>query len=166
MPAKTVHAPALCGFAGLAAGVCVPAKHSKDSAAINLLASLTSSSMFDQAFAALPKGNPAAGDATGDCKISWYGPELSTDEASQYCDAVAQSLRDTQIVFELPLIGADDFRRAASTTLEPLLRGESDPTQTLAAMQKAFEAIVDRLGAEAVRDSHRRGLGLSPMPKK
>jgi ABC-type glycerol-3-phosphate transport system substrate-binding protein len=164
MPNKSVHAPAFCGFAGLIAGVILPENHSDDSAAINLLASLTSPAEFDRAFATLPK-NPCRESQLVQA-AHWYGPELSSEEASQYCDAVAQSLRDTQVVFELPVNGADEFRKAVSTALEPLLRGEMSSRQALDAMQLAFETIVERLGADVVRDSYRRGLGMSASLKK
>ena len=105
-----------------------------DPAALNLLFSLSSPAMFDQAFATLPKGPCRESQLTQ--APTWFGPELSTEEASQYCDAVAQSLRDPQVVFELPLIGAAEFRTTASKCLEPLLRGEADVEQTLNAYAK------------------------------
>lgn len=165
LPAKTVHAPALCGFAGWAAGVQFPTEQRQDDiAASNLLASLTSPDTFDRAFATLPKG-PCRESQLGQAP-TWYGPELSAEESSQYCDVVAQSLRDMQLVFELPVVGADEFRKAASVALEPLITANSSGEECLKSMQQAFEQIVDQRGREAVRDSHRRGLGLSPAAKK
>lgn len=163
MPNKSVHAPALCGFAGLAAGVILPPNRDDQFAAVNLLVNLSSPALFDRAFATLPKSPCRESQLTQ--AATWYGPELSTDEASQYCDAIAQSLRETQVVFELPVTGANEFRLATSTALEPLLRGESDAEQTSIALQQAFETIVERRGWQTVRDSHRHGLGLSPVPK-
>ena len=164
MPPKTVHAPGLCGFAGLAAGVVLPSGGTADVAATNLLSSLVSPEQFDQAFAKLTKG--PCRDSQMATAPTWYGPELSSEEASLYCDAVAQSLRDTQLVFELPVTGADEFRRAASIALEPLIRGQANAEQTLKAMQESFEAIVERRGSKVVRDTHRRGLGMSPSLNK
>ena len=164
LPAGTVHSPALCGFSGMAAGVILPRQHGGDAAAANLLISLTSTALFDEAFSALPKG--PCRESQISIAPNWFGPELSTEESSQYTDAVAQSLRDPQLVAELPLLGVAEFRQAASMALEPLLKGEADPQQTAAAMQKSFEAIIERLGTDAIRDSHRRGLGLAPLPKK
>ncbi len=164
IPAKQVHAPALCGFAGLATGVILPKTQGKAAAASNLLVSLSSPALFDQAFASLPKGPCRESQLV--FASTWFGPDLSAEEASQYCDAVALSLRDPQLVFELPLSGADEFKRAVSVDLEPLLRGESTPEQTAMTLQRSFESIIERRGWEAVRDSHRRGLGLSPIPKK
>ncbi len=164
LPAGTVHSPALCGFSGMAAGVILPLQNGGDAAAANLLISLTSTALFDEAFSALPKG--PCRESQISIAPNWFGPELSTEESSQYTDAVAQSLRDPQLVAQLPLLGAEEFRQAASMALEPLLKGEADPQQTAAAMQKSFEAIIERLGTDAIRDSHRRGLGLAPSPKK
>jgi len=164
IPASEVHAPALCGFSGLATGVIYPKSHFKETASVNLLISLNSPSLFDQAFATLPK-SPCR-ESQLSFATSWFGPELSREEAAEYCDSVAQSLRDTQLVFELPVVGADEFRRAASSDLELLLKGDSNVDQLAETLQKSFEAIVDRLGRDAVRDSYRRGLGLGPAPKK
>jgi hypothetical protein len=164
MASKTVHAPALCGFAGLAAGAIAPKGRLEDAAPVNLLATLSTPSEFDRAFFTLPK-SPSRESQLSQAP-SWYGPDLSAEEASLYCDTVAQSLRDAQLVFELPLVGATEFRQAASEALEPLLRGNSDTRQALAVMQQKFEAIVDKLGADTVRNSYRRGLGLSPVVKR
>jgi ABC-type glycerol-3-phosphate transport system substrate-binding protein len=162
--AGTIHAPALCGFAGLAVGVTLPAKREQDSAALDLLVNLSTSTLFDEAFASLPKG--PCRESQSSLAPSWFGPELSSEEASQYADAVAQSLRDMQLVHELPVIGAEEFRQATAAALDPFIRGEADSEQTSQAMQHAFELIVERLGPDVVRDSHRRGLGLSPQTKK
>ena len=164
IPVGTVHAPALCGFAGLAVGVRLPPHRWSKDTAINFLINLNEPLMFDQAFAALPKG--PCRESQLELAASWFGPELSSEEASQYADAISQSLRDMQLVFELPLIGAEEFRQAAAAALEPLIRGEADSEQTSNAMQQAFELIVERLGADAVRDSYRQGLGLSPRATK
>ncbi len=164
MAAGTVHAPALCGFAGLAVGVALPAKKEQEAAALDLLVNLSTSALFDEAFASLPKGPCRESQLT--LAPNWFGPELSSEEASQYADAVAQSLRDMQLVYELPVIGAEEFRQAAAIALQPLIRGEADSEQTSSAMQLAFESIVERLGPDVVRDSHRRGLGLSPRTTK
>ena len=163
IPVGTVHAPALCGFAGLAVGVRLPPTRESTSTALNFLINV-SNSLFDDAFTALPKG--PCRESQLEFAANWFGPELSSEEASQYADAVAQSLRDMQLVYELPVIGAEEFRQAASVALEPLIRGEADAEQTSNTMQQAFEMIVERLGPDAVRDSYRRGLGLSPRATK
>lgn len=161
--AKTVHAPALCGFDGIVAGIAATSAPT-NSAAMNFLASVTAPTLFDQAFGSLPK-NPCRESQVTQA-ASWYGPELSGDEASEYVDIVCQSLRDTQLVFELPVSGSDEFRQATSRALEPLLKGEASPQDALTAMQKAFEAIVEQRGSAAVRESHRRGLGMLPALKQ
>ena len=160
----TVHSPALCGFAGLAVGVMLPKKPTADNAALSFLNSLSTTALFDEAFSALPKG--PCRESQVSLSPSWFGPELSTEEASMYTDAVGQSLRDMQLVAELPVHGADEFRQATSNALEKLLNGETDTEQTLQLMQSSFESIVERLGRDTVRDSYRRGLGMSLPPRK
>lgn len=164
IPTGTVHAPALCGQSGLAVGFQKPPSGASESAGANFIVSVTSSPMFDEAFSALPKGPGCESQLT--FAPAWFGPDLATEESSQYVDAVSSSLRDPQLVYELPLSGRDDFRRAAATALEPLLRGEADVESTLTSMQKLFEVIVEKIGPETIRESYRRGLGMSPAVKK
>ena len=164
LPGKSVNAPALCGFSGLALGIIADSKKPAETTAANLLASLCSPEMFDQAFAFLPKGPCRESQIIH--AAGWFTPELSTEESSEYCDAVSRSLREKQIVFELPVAGASEFKRVASQELEHLFRKEASIEQTIAAIQKAFETIVENRGPEAVLASHRRGLGLAPALKK
>lgn len=164
LPSDTVHAPALCGMGGLAVGMILSPESQSESAATNFLLSVTSPMMFDQAFHALPKGPCRESQILS--APTWFGPELSSEEASQYVDVVAQSLRDPQVVYELPVAGADEFRQAAGEALNPLLLGMAGVEATLVNMQKSFEEIVGRIGTEKIRDSYRRGLGMSPPPKK
>lgn len=163
IPAGTVHAPALCGFSGLLAAVMLPTDHPTESAAFQLLESLNSTSLFDEAFANLPK-SPCR-ESQVNLAPAWFGPYLSTEEATQYADAVAQSLRDPELVYELPVIGAQEFRRATAEVLEPLIRGHIATDDAANRLQADFTAIVEKLGIDAVRESHRRGLGMSPTLK-
>jgi len=164
IPAGTVHAPSLCGFAGLVAGVMLPSDHPMETAAFQMLESLNSTALFDEAFATLPK-SPCR-ESQLEQSAAWFGPTLSTEEASQFIDAVAQSLRDPDLVYELPVIGAEEFRQATSDALGPLIEGKANAEETAERLQKAFTAIVEKLGTDVVRESHRRGLGMSPAVKK
>lgn len=164
IPNREVHAPALCGFAGLAGGIIAPASPQSNLASSNLLISLTSSGLFEQAITSLPKGPCRESQVV--LASSWFGPDLTSEEGSQLCDVTAQSLRDTQLVFELPLKDADEYRKAISQALASLRTNDSDVATVQTALQQSLEQIVERRGAETVRDSHRRGLGLSPAMKK
>lgn len=164
IPTGSVHAPALCGFSGLIAGVVLPPDRAQESAALQFIESLNSSPLFEEAFANLPK-SPCR-ESQLELAPNWYTPSLQSEEASQYVDAVAQSLRDSELVYELPVIGANDFRAVTSEILGQFLEGQLDAAATADRLQESFTAIVDRLGSEAVRDSHRRGLGMSPLMKK
>ena len=164
LSAGKVHAPALCGFAGLVAGVMIPPGRPPEAAAFQMLESLNATALFDEAFANLPK-SPCR-ESQLEQAPAWFGPALSTEEASQYTDATAQSLRDPDLVYELPVMGADEFRQATSDALGPLIEGKASPQETAGRLQDAFAAIVEKLGPDAVRESHRRGLGMSPAVKK
>ncbi|MEK6259809.1 MAG: hypothetical protein AABP62_14415 [Planctomycetota bacterium] len=157
-PAGSLHAPGLCGTMGLAAGVTLPAGGSKDIAAWNLLTTLVGS-QFESAWATLPK-TPCRESQIGTAP-TWNNDGLTAEEAGQYVDAVAQMLRDTQLVAELPLPRADEFRAATARCISGILAGESEPDSALAAMQAEFVEIAKSVGKDSLRAAYRRGLGLS-----
>ena len=158
LPAGGLHSPGLCGTTGLAAGVTLPTNGSKDIAAWNLLTTLVES-QFESAWATLPK-TPCRESQVGTAP-SWNDNGLTAEEASQYVDAVAQMLRDTQLVAELPLPRADEFRAATARGISSVLAGETEPAATLAAIQKEFDEIANSVGKETLRAAYRRGLGLA-----
>ncbi len=157
-PTGGLHAPGLCGTAGLAVGVTLPAGGSKDIAAWNLLTTLVEG-QFESAWATLPK-TPCRESQVG-AAPTWNDNGLTAEEASQYVDAVAQMLRDPQVVAELPLPRADEFRASTGRTVSSLLSGESDSVAVLATMQKEFDQIVNSIGTDSLRAAYRRGLGLA-----
>ena len=157
-PPGRLHAPGLCGTAGLAAGVTLPANGAKDIAAWNLLTTLVEG-QFESAWATLPK-TPCRESQVGSAP-TWIGGGLTAEEASLYVDAVAQMLRDTQVVAELPLPRADELRVATARGVSRVLSGQAEPAAALATMQEDFETFVNSMGRDTLRASHRRGLGLA-----
>ena len=153
----SLHAPGLCGTTGLAAGVTLPTSGSKDVAAWNLLTTLVGSE-FESAWATLPK-TPCR-ESQVSTAPTWNNDGLTAEETSQYVDAVAQMLRDPQLVAELPLPRADELRAATARAISRVLSGETDPATTLATLHSEFDQIVTRLGKDSVRTAYRRGLGL------
>lgn len=151
-----VHAPGICGFDGLAIGVSLP-KESRDAAAWHLLSNLVGES-FESNWAALPK-SPCRESQTSTA-TSWYETGLTVEEMSRSVDATAQTLRDGQLVADLPIPEANEFRKATSSVVGKLLAGELDPAQTCQQLQSEFEQIVNRIGSEKLRTDYRRGLGL------
>ena len=156
--AGNLHSPGLCGTTGLAAGVTLPTSGSKDVAAWNLLTTLVGSE-FESAWATLPK-TPCR-ESQVSTAPTWNNDGLTAEEASQYVDAVAQTLRDTQLVAELPLPRADDLHAATARCISRVLSGEVEPTVALATLQAEFDEIATSLGKDSLRAAYRRGLGLA-----
>ena len=156
--AGSLHSPGLCGTTGLAAGVTLPTSGSKDVAAWNLLTTLVGSE-FESAWVTLPK-TPCR-ESQVSTAPTWNNDGLTAEETSQYVDAVAQMLRDTQLVAELPLPRADELRAAAARCISRVLSDEIDPAAALATLQAEFNEIATSLGKDSVRAAYRRGLGLA-----
>jgi multiple sugar transport system substrate-binding protein len=160
LPQSAVHAPAICGFEGMAIGVDAPAGGGRNAAAWNLLATLAGDH-FGSNWASLPKSpcrESQVGTATG-----WNESGLTVEEASQAVDATAQSLRDDQLVADLPIPSAADFHRVTDETIGKVLQSELDPAGAVQHLQAAFEQIVSRIGAASIRADYRRGLGLPDL---
>lgn len=154
----SIHAPGLCGMTGLAVGVTLPTSGSKDVAAWNLLTTLIER-QFESAWATLPK-TPCR-ESQVNSAPTWSNDGLSAEAASQYVDAVAQTLRDPQLVAELPLPRADELRAATGRCISQVLSEEIEPATALATLQAEFDEIASSLGKDTVRAAYRRGLGLA-----
>ena len=161
LPRSAVHAPTLCAFDGMAIGVGLPAEGGKDAAAWHLLSTLAGE-QFASNWASLPK-SPCRESQVGTA-TSGNESGLTIDEASRAIDATAQTLRDDQLVADLPIPQADEFRRVTDEAIGKLLKNELDPAAALQQLQADFEQIVARVGAATIRADYRRGLGLPPAP--
>ena len=153
---QTVHAPGICGSDGLAIGVSLP-KESRDAAAWHLLSNLVGES-FESNWAALPKS--VCRESQTSTATSWYETGLTVEEMSRSVDASALTLRDGQLVADIPVPEAAEFRKVTSSVLGKLLAAELDPAQMCQQLQSEFEQIVTRIGAEKLKADYRRGLGL------
>ncbi len=167
-PQSAIHAPALCGFDGMTIGVSLPNASSKASVAWHLLSTLTGE-QFESNWASLPK-SPCRESQTGTAS-SWNESGLTIEESGRAIDATALMLRDNQLVADLPLPDAAEFRAVTEETIGKLLKAELDPATTIRQLHAEFEQIVSRIGADMIRADYRRGLGLpaleatSPAPK-
>lgn len=164
IPPSTVHAPAICGFDGLAIGVGLP-KEGAAKAAWHLLSTLAVKD-FESNWSALPK-SPCRESQTSSAS-SWHETGLLVEEASKVVDATAQMLRDSELVADLPIRAAADFQRVTEEIIGRLLKEELDPAAAMQELQNAFQQIVDRTGVDKIRADYRRGLGIpaieSPPP--
>jgi ABC-type glycerol-3-phosphate transport system substrate-binding protein len=86
------------------------------------------------------------------------------DMSASLVDAVAQSLRNTRIVAELPIAGRDEFRLALTAALGTALDGSKSPAEALRAAGEDWRKTIARIGPAQHRDNYRMGLGLSPKP--
>ena len=75
-------------------------------------------------------------------------------------DTVAQTLRDTQVVADLPLPRADEFRSATELAILRVLQNESEPSEALSDLKREFDRLATEFGIDKFRASYRRGLGL------
>ena len=157
-PGGRVHAPGLCGATGLALGISLPTNGSKDVAAWNLVATLAES-QFESAWLTLPK-TPCRESQTGNAP-TWNEDGLTAEEASQYVDAVAQTLRDPQLVANFPVPQATTFRTAATQFVTAVLSDGARAAEELAQLNEQFDRITTEAGKELFRAAYRRGLGLA-----
>jgi multiple sugar transport system substrate-binding protein len=157
---KGVQRVTLCGFAGWAIAASSASSPRETEASWNALAKVRGRdgvSGFPAGVVGLCResqlSNPAAIAGTG----------LAGEEATAYVNAVAQSLRDLQLVAELPAAGRDDFRSALARAITEALSGSQPAEQALQKASRAWHEIIARIGAANVRDSYRVNLGLSPL---
>lgn len=150
-----VHAPGICGSDGFAIGVGL-SKEPSD-AAWHLLSALAGEA-FESNWSELPKSPCRESQAA--TAASWYESGLTAEEASRAVDAVSQTLRDGQLVADLPIPEADKFRQVTATVVGKLQAGELDPTSACQQLQADFENLVQEIGPDKLRLEYRSGLGL------
>lgn len=153
-----VHAPGLCGFSGQVLGLQRPDPKAP-AAAAHLLAMLASES-FDSNWSSVAR-TPCRESQLASA-ATWHETGLTLEESSRAVDALAQSLRDLQLVSDLPLTSGDEFRAATRDVVGKLLAGEIPAEDCADQLQAEFARIVERLGAGTVKADYRRGLGLPP----
>jgi multiple sugar transport system substrate-binding protein len=153
----------LVPFSGLAAGVSkrIPAKRAE--AAWNL-AGFLSLDRYEQAFANVPKSVCRESQLTG--TATWVSSDLRPNEFFGYCGATAESLRQSNISAELPVVGRPRFRKALTDGLTAALEGKASPETALKSVADQWRAISKELGVDRVRDSYRKCLGLPAAMKQ
>ncbi len=157
---KGIHQVTLCGFAGLAVGASSRNTPLQSEAAWNALRRVGGLN--------LTSGFPAG--VVGLCRESQVqnpgnaiGIGLEGDEIMAYAGVVAEALRDTRLVAELPVAGRVEFRKALARSLEAPLSGSQTSEEALQGIAQEWRAIVNRIGAAKFRDNYRLNLGLSPL---
>lgn len=155
---KGINQPVLVGFTGYACAASAHRSLFESEAAWNAVARLGS-----QGFVS---GFPAG--VVSLCRESQVvqrqgltGPELQADEAQAYLETVAESLRDSRQVIELPVVRRAEFRQALAQALTPALEGREPPAAALKSAATAWKRLVDEIGPQRLRDGYRAALGLS-----
>ena len=70
------------------------------------------------------------------------------------------------LVAEIPVTGRSEFRKALARSIGEVFAGSQTPKAGLQQAGRDWRAIVERIGAEKVRDNYRLSLGLSPLSKR
>ncbi|HEY2253249.1 MAG TPA: extracellular solute-binding protein [Planctomycetaceae bacterium] len=91
-------------------------------------------------------------------------PGLEPQEANSLAQAIAQSLRDTRLVADLPLAGRAEFRKALTRAVAHVIDESAAPEQALHDAAQDWRQLIEKLGPAKVRDGYRASLGLSPKP--
>ncbi len=110
------------------------------------------------------------GAMRGVCRISqqsnaaeWLTGELTPGEAQQAAAAIADTLDDAALAFDLPVIESERYRAALAEQLGRFLFTQQEPSpgaaQALSNVAGSWNEISKSLGEETVRKSHARMLG-------
>jgi multiple sugar transport system substrate-binding protein len=154
----SINTVALTGFFGLAMGVSAECTPKKSQAAWNLLKRLA----VVEILTAFPQGTKSlCRESQFDAAVSWIGNDFASQEAYGYLNVVSESLRDKQLVCELPVIGRRQFRAALTEGLNQVLSKTAQPSEALDAVAEKWRVIARQKGAKKVMNSYRLRLGLS-----
>jgi hypothetical protein len=154
---QVVNDPTLVPFAGLGAGVAKAIPPRRADAAWNL-AYYLGTDRYEQAFVKTPKSVCRESQLGG--SATWVSPDLRSNELFSYWGVTAESLRQSNISAELPVMGHARFRQALTDGLTAALDGKATPEVALQGVAKQWQAILKDLGPDRVRDCYRHCLGL------
>lgn len=155
---NSVHSPGLVTSNGWA--ISAVGKHGaqKDLAGSNLL-SVLATAQFNIAWASTPKSLCRESQCV--TALAWSEERLGTEGASQLIDSVAQTLRDSQLVTELPVPRAEDFRAATASVVTRVVEEGIAPEVAIDEMQLKFEKLASEIGKPVLKSAYRQGLGLA-----
>lgn len=156
---KGTNHVSLVGFAGLAAAASSRAAPGDVEAAWNAFIRLAGRDVVW----GIPSGVGLCRESQLQDPSAFTGADLSGTEAAAYAQAVADSLRDPRVVLELPVSGRSEFRRVLTKALRGALDGSRSPAESLHEAADGWRAIVEKIGAERLRDQYRSNLGLGPL---
>ncbi|MBI3861265.1 MAG: hypothetical protein HY290_05160, partial [Planctomycetia bacterium] len=91
--------------------------------------------------------------------------DLPGAAAGACTQTVAESLRDSRLVAELPIAGRHEFRQALARELGAAIEGSKSAEEALHAVAASWRETIARIGKYQHRDNYRSSLGLSPKPR-
>ncbi|MGQ0635172.1 MAG: hypothetical protein ACT4QC_11215 [Planctomycetaceae bacterium] len=158
---RGVNQVTLCGFAGWAAGAAGAAKPTEVEGAWSAFRRLAGDS-----YSGIPPrvAGPCRESQAGEINLV-EGSGWNGREATVCLEAVAASLRDRRLVWELPVPGRTAFLEALSRGIGRALDEGAPADQALQQVAAEWRQIAQSLGTEKVRDAYRQSLGLGPAGK-
>lgn len=94
-----------------------------------------------------------------DIAPSLYEPGLNVDESTDYVRAVADSLKNSQVVLEIPVSNRDAFRAAIAETLTAESIANRTAEDLLKEIETSWQKLVEETGPGMVND-YRRNIGI------
>lgn len=159
-----VHRVALTGFDGLCAVVSPDLTEEAALLAWNMLQTLT----LDED-ALLPPGIPSpVRESDLSRPETFAGPALEPVERGEYLATVGRSLRNRQLVLEMPVLGREKFLATLSDAVhQGLAQPDLAGPDFTSGVAKKWGEIQRQIGVDPFRDSCRISHGLKPaLPKK
>lgn len=155
---RALNQVTLIGFAGWGCAVMKPASARDNDAAWNAvsrLGGLGFLSSFPTALVGLCRESQGSGglDST---TSGWRG-----DEAALCVAAIAQSLRDSRQVLEIPVPRQQEFLAALAAGVSSVLEDQAKPAEALKNTSDKWQRLVKEIGAERLKNCYRAALGLS-----
>ncbi|MFN0197177.1 MAG: ABC transporter substrate-binding protein [Planctomycetaceae bacterium] len=160
LPDGKINAVSLTGFCGLGAGVAKNSDAKVEQAAWNLIGQIAVAQLdnyFEQGARSICRESDILNTP------NWGGDDLSGEEQHDLARSIEVGFTDQQTVAELPVVGREEFRNALNEGITAALEGESPPASSLAGVAAKWQELIDKLGADQVRDSYRQSLGLTPI---
>lgn len=159
--AAPINRAFVTGFAGVGLGVGARSGDLEAQAAWNLIEELTLDNQGG-AFPPLWAGHVRTSDVQSAAAST--GRELTAEEKFQYVYVVSESLRDLDVVAELPVLDSQRFRDQLTAALTRAFDEPETPAQQiLTDLATEWNASIEQIGAEKFRDCYREMLGLPPL---
>lgn len=94
-------------------------------------------------------------------RLTSSASHLNPQEIQSYLNAVTESLNDTRLVAELPVLNRNEFKAAITDALVKAIEGDNlDFAGLLSEVEQKWTKLLESTGREKVLDSYRFSLGI------